>query len=160
MPITQGHPDHPYGIRLLKFAPTGNSLVYVDYNNTLFYRSSPAAIDFRLSNMGTANLKYNGIPDWVFEEEVFEDNFAVWWSPTGKYLAWGSFDDTEVEDVQLKEYGTWKSANMKSYPDLETIPYPKPGTTNPNSSLWLSKLDGSHKMYEISVYLFIKGLRL
>ena len=39
---------------------------------------------------------FNGIPDWVFEEEVFEDNYALWWSPDGNKLVWGHFNDTEV----------------------------------------------------------------
>ena len=34
---------------------------------------------------------YNGIPDWVFEEEVFEDNFALWWSPDASKLVINAF---------------------------------------------------------------------
>jgi hypothetical protein len=40
---------------------------------------------------------YNGIPDWVFEEEIFEDNYALWWSPDGQKLVWGHFNDSDVE---------------------------------------------------------------
>ena len=29
---------------------------------------------------------YNGVPDWVHEEEVFEDNKAMWWAPDGQKL--------------------------------------------------------------------------
>ena len=48
---------------------------------------------------------FNGIPDWVFEEEVFEDNYALWWSPDGNKLVWGHFNDTEVDLMPLEIYG-------------------------------------------------------
>ena len=37
---------------------------------------------------------YNGIPDWVFEEEVFEDNFALWWSPDASKLVINAFNQS------------------------------------------------------------------
>ena len=42
--------------------------------------------DVQLTNNGIPGVFYNGIPDWVFEEEVFEDNFALWWSPDASKL--------------------------------------------------------------------------
>jgi hypothetical protein len=42
--------------------------------------------DVQLTNNGIPGVFYNGIPDWVFEEEVFEDNFALWWSPDSSKL--------------------------------------------------------------------------
>ena len=42
--------------------------------------------DVQLTNTGIPGEFYNGIPDWVFEEEVFEDNFALWWAPDASKL--------------------------------------------------------------------------
>ena len=39
--------------------------------------------DKKLTETGKHPNTYNGVPDWVFEEEVFEDNKALWWSPAG-----------------------------------------------------------------------------
>ena len=66
---------------------------------------------------------FNGIPDWVFEEEVIEDNHALWWSPDGNKLIWGHFNDTEVGSYLLPDYGGWKQ--IESYPDYFPVRYPK-----------------------------------
>ena len=66
---------------------------------------------------------YNGIPDWVFEEEIFEDNFALWWSPDGNKLVFGHFNDTDVEFYVLPEYGNWKE--IEQYPEYQQVRYPK-----------------------------------
>ena len=66
---------------------------------------------------------YNGIPDWVFEEEIFEDNFALWWSPDGNKLVFGHFNDTDVDYYVLPEYGGWKE--IEQYPAYQQVRYPK-----------------------------------
>ncbi len=35
---------------------------------------------------GEDALIFNGVADWVTEEEVFEDSKAVWWAPDGQTL--------------------------------------------------------------------------
>ena len=42
--------------------------------------------DVQLTNTGLPGVFYNGIPDWVFEEEVLEGNEALWWSPDSSKL--------------------------------------------------------------------------
>ena len=42
--------------------------------------------DVQLTNNGLPGVFYNGIPDWVFEEEVLEGNEALWWSPDSSKL--------------------------------------------------------------------------
>ena len=112
--------ENEFRIRYVKWAPTGSGLVYVDYNNNIFYRKDALAKyvpsfldcftliilcsacfvflvsiilflifanrDVQLTTTGVADQVYNGIPDWVFEEEVFEDNHAIWWSPDSSKL--------------------------------------------------------------------------
>ena len=92
-------------------------------------------------------MVYNGIPDWVSEEEVFEDNKALWWSPDGGKLVYGVFNDTLVSSVTLPRYGSWHSQKLDGqgypyfqYPVMQTIKYPKSGTTNPTVSLWVASL--------------------
>ena len=50
--------------------------------------------DVQLTNTGMPGVIYNGIPDWVFEEEVFEDNFALWWSPDASKLVINAFNQS------------------------------------------------------------------
>ena len=83
-------------------------------------------------------MVYNGIPDWVFEEEVFEDNKALWWSPDASKLVWGSFDDSQVETYILQKYGPWKA--LWNYPELLEVRCPKVSERNPKNTLWLTDL--------------------
>jgi len=92
-------------IRLVTWAPEGNALAYVDYNNNIFYRNSAEAEDIQLTSSGREDIVFNGIPDWVNEEEVFEDHKAMYWSPDGSKLVYGVFNDTLV-DVEAAE--VWK----------------------------------------------------
>ena len=109
----------------------------------IFSRHSAESEDIQLTDTGEDGVIYNGIPDWVSEEEVFEDNKALWWSPDGSRLVYGVFNDTLVESVSLTRYGSWSKARpdkqgypFLQYPILETIKYPKAGTTNPGVALW------------------------
>lgn len=54
-------------------------------------------------------------------EEVFVSNGAIWWSTTGKRLAYAEFNDTEVHKVEFSWYGS------EQYPETVAIPYAKVG---------------------------------
>jgi len=129
--------------RFVTWAPKGNAIAYVDYNNNIHYRHSAESEDLQLTNSGNDSVVYNGIPDWVSEEEVFEDNKALWWSPDGSKLVYGVFNDTLVDIVNLPRYGNWHNShtNRQGYPYLQyfmmdPFRYPKSGTTNPTVTLW------------------------
>ena len=88
----------------------------------IWYRKSVLDQDSKISHNGAESVIYNGIPDWVFEEEVFEDNKALWWSPDGTKLVWGSFDDTNVDHYLLQKYGTpWPGEPVQQYPELMEV---------------------------------------
>ena len=130
-------------VRLVTWAPVGNAIAYVDYNNNIHYRHSAESEDLQLTNSGNDTVIYNGIPDWVNEEEVFEDNKAIWWSPDGSKLVYGVFNDTLVDIVNLPRYGNYlnEGNNKQGYPFLQyfmldQFRYPKAGTTNPTVTLW------------------------
>lgn len=64
---------------------------------------------------------FNGVPDWVYEEEVFGTDFTMWWSPDSTHLAYLRFNETAVPEFHLQYY----TASNNSYPDELTIKYPK-----------------------------------
>ena len=43
----------------------------------------------------------------VSEEETFEDNKALWWSPDSSRLVYGVFDDTNVDILLLPRLSTF-----------------------------------------------------
>lgn len=55
----------------------------------------------------------------TISEEVFASNGAIWWSSTGKYLAYAEFNDSEVHKVEFPWYGA------EQYPETVAVPYPK-----------------------------------
>ena len=60
--------------------------------------------DVKLTSTGEENTVFNGIPDWVHEEEVLEDNKAIYWCPDGSKVVYGVYDDTDVDIVKLPRY--------------------------------------------------------
>ena len=67
-------------IRLVTWAPTGNAIAYVDYNNNIHYRwqqqklrhflndqfrATAEGDDEQVTTNGIDGQVYNGIPDWV-----------------------------------------------------------------------------------------------
>lgn len=63
--------------------------------------NSPRAI--RVTDDGSA-VVFNGVPDWVYEEEVFGGDSTVWWSPDGSTIAYLRSDETAVRDYRLQYY--------------------------------------------------------
>lgn len=49
----------------------------------------------RITTDGSESV-FNGVPDWVYEEEVFGADFALWFSPNGEEIAFLRSDETEV----------------------------------------------------------------
>ena len=134
-------------LRFVSWAPTGSALAYVDYDNNIHYRHSAEAEDVKLTDSGSENIVYNGIPDWVNEEEVFEDNKAMYWSPDGTKLVYGTFNDTAVPLVKLPRYGSWRKDghDQQGYPFLQyflfdDFRYPKVGSVNPSITLWMAEV--------------------
>ncbi|KAL7385526.1 hypothetical protein ABVT39_023437 [Epinephelus coioides] len=111
----------PTVVQYFTFAPTGNKYAYVfDYN--IYFKSNVTAEAVQVTFNGKKNEILNGIPDWVYEEEVFASNGAIWWSSTGKYLTYAEFNDTDVHKVEFSWYGS------EQYPETVAVPYPKAGS--------------------------------
>uniref|UniRef100_A0A8C3JG83 Dipeptidyl peptidase 4 n=1 Tax=Calidris pygmaea TaxID=425635 RepID=A0A8C3JG83_9CHAR len=97
------------------------------WNNNVYIKASPTASFLNITENGEENKIFNGIPDWVYEEEMFGTHSALWWSPNGDFVAYATFDDTEVPVIEYSFY----SEDTLQYPKTIRIPYPKAGATNP-----------------------------
>ena len=69
---------------------------------------------------GSATV-FNGVPDWVYEEEVFGKDYTVWWSPDSTHIAYLRFNETAVPEYHMPLY----TSSNSSYPDEMSIKYPK-----------------------------------
>lgn len=103
--------------------------------------SRPVAEPIRVTSNGNASL-FHGVPDWVYEEEVFSGDFALWWSPTSTKLAYLKFDETNVDEFTFPVYNPTEDAStVVPYTDFVTMKYPKPGYNNPLVSVHIFGLD-------------------
>ncbi|XP_050596155.1 venom dipeptidyl peptidase 4 isoform X3 [Bombus affinis] len=127
-------------LQLATWAPQGNALVYV-YQNNIYYRpEAEVAVDYQITDTGVFGIIYNGVPDWVYEEEVFGSNKALWFSPSGSKLAFGYFDDSHTPIITIPFYGYPGSLTFQ-YTSAISIHYPKSGTTNPTVKLFYVDLE-------------------
>uniref|UniRef100_A0A671SL20 Interferon induced with helicase C domain 1 n=1 Tax=Sinocyclocheilus anshuiensis TaxID=1608454 RepID=A0A671SL20_9TELE len=133
--------------QFLVWAPVGNKLAYVwDYN--IYLKKNATAEAVQVTHNGKVNKILNGVPDWVYEEEVFASNEAIWWSPQGKYLAYLQINDTGVHNIEYSLYGN------DQYPTTVFIPYPKAGCVIPRARLFVIDVENPSRQSEFRVMLF------
>uniref|UniRef100_A0AAQ6A9N1 Uncharacterized protein n=1 Tax=Amphiprion ocellaris TaxID=80972 RepID=A0AAQ6A9N1_AMPOC len=115
------------------------------WRNNVYIISSPGSKPVQVTFTGEENLLLNGIPDWVYEEEMFSSGQGFWWSPEGKYVAFAEFNDTKVHTIEYSWFGD------NQYPSTVIIPYPKPGTPNPIVKLFVVDADNVENINEVVV---------
>ncbi|XP_031621025.1 venom dipeptidyl peptidase 4-like isoform X2 [Contarinia nasturtii] len=124
-------------LALAEWGPIDNSILYIQENN-IYYKPSVVHPAIQITNDGSANI-YNGICDWVYEEEIFSTKTAAWISPDNKKLAYVQFDDSPVNHIAIPVYGA-PGSSRDQYPGFIDFPYPKTGTNNPLVKLFLVDL--------------------
>uniref|UniRef100_A0A8C3VHM9 Fibroblast activation protein alpha n=1 Tax=Catharus ustulatus TaxID=91951 RepID=A0A8C3VHM9_CATUS len=117
-------------IQYISWSPVGHKLVYV-YQNNIYLKQSPREAPIKITSDGKQNEIFNGIPDWVYEEEMLATKFALWWSPSGRYLAYVQFNDSDIPVIEYSYFGE------DQYPRKITIPYPKAGAKNPTVKVFI-----------------------
>ncbi|XP_052531442.1 dipeptidyl peptidase 4-like isoform X2 [Tympanuchus pallidicinctus] len=122
----------PNDTQYISWSPVGHKLAYV-WNNNIYIKASPTAAPVQITSNGEENKIFNGIPDWVYEEEMFSSHSALWWSPNGNFVAYAAFNDTEVPVVEYSFY----SEDTLQYPKTIRIPYPKAGAKNPTVQFFI-----------------------
>ncbi|CAH0717358.1 unnamed protein product, partial [Brenthis ino] len=120
----------------IMWGPSGTALIFV-YENNIYYQSSLTSPPQQVTTNGVKHVVYNGVPDWVYEEEIFGDKKVIWFSSNGAKIAYATFDDTDVRIMKIPHYGVPGSVDSQ-YTSHRDIRYPKTGTTNPNVtvSIW------------------------
>lgn len=100
-----------------------------------------SASSIRVTTSGNASL-FHGVPDWIYEEEVFAHDHALWWSPDSSKVAFLRLDETAVEEYRFPIYNpTEDSYAIVPYTEDVVIKYPKPGYNNPLVSVHVFHLE-------------------
>lgn len=137
-------PDSLHHVQYFAWAPDGHKMAYV-WNNDVYIKTSPGPASERVTYSGKENQVFNGIPDWVYEEEMFSSAQGLWWSPGGRFVAYAQFNDTEVPHIEYTWFGDHQ------YPSTVSIPYPKAGAPNPIVKLFVVEADNVTKITEVLV---------
>ncbi|XP_055621793.1 venom dipeptidyl peptidase 4 isoform X4 [Toxorhynchites rutilus septentrionalis] len=134
-------------LNVVEWSPVGNSFIFVHLNN-LYYKASPDAPEVQITSDGAPSV-YNGIPDWVYEEEVLSTNIATWFSPDGQKIAFMKFNDVNTRLMKIPIYGPPGVPEFQ-YPHELALHYPKAGTPNPEVNLYQVDLTTPKVMVEIN----------
>ncbi|KAK6338201.1 hypothetical protein TWF730_002275 [Orbilia blumenaviensis] len=121
-------------IQLAVWAPSSGGVVFVMDNN-LYLRKLPGDDVVQITKDGGTEYFY-GVPDWVYEEEVFGGNTATWWSLDSKFIAFLRTNETQVPEYPVQYFvsrpsGDVPQPGLEKYPEERRIKYPKAGAPNP-----------------------------
>jgi dipeptidyl-peptidase-4 len=107
--------------RLAEFSPDASKVAFVRDNN-IFIKDLITGYEVPITKDGKINSIIYGTTDWVYEEE-FGFTKAFFWSPDGNKIAYYRFDESDVKEYQLTQWGDL-------YPDYYKYKYPKAGEDN------------------------------
>jgi dipeptidyl aminopeptidase len=132
-------PSNLHGrVQLASWSPQSDAVVFTRDNN-LFLRKLSSWTVTQITKDGGSELFY-GVPDWVYEEEVFQTNTATWWAEDGKYVAFLRTNESEVPEYPIQYFvsrpsGLKPEPGEENYPEVREIKYPKAGAANPKVDL-------------------------
>ncbi|KAK1786786.1 hypothetical protein P4O66_017181 [Electrophorus voltai] len=106
------------------------------FENNIYYKPTVTDHPIRLVTTGKEGVIFNGLSDWLYEEEIFRSYTAHWWSPDGLRLAYATINDTLVPSMEMPMF------TGSLYPRSQEYRYPKAGTENPDVSLSVVSLNG------------------
>ena len=121
-------------VQLASWSPQSNAIVFTRNNNMFLRKLSSNNVE-QITEDGGSELFY-GVPDWVYEEEVFSGNSATWWSEDGKYVAFLRTNETTVPEYPIQYFvsrpsGEDPAPGQENYPEVRRLKYPKAGAPNP-----------------------------
>ncbi|XP_027876809.1 dipeptidyl aminopeptidase-like protein 6 isoform X4 [Xiphophorus couchianus] len=117
------------------WGPQGQQLIFI-FESNIYYRATLETRSIRLVSTGKDGVIFNGLTDWLYEEEILQTHIAHWWSPDGLRLAYLTINDTLVPKMEVPYFtGT-------PYPGSQDYHYPKAGEENPVVHLSVVSLHG------------------
>ncbi|KAJ9296875.1 hypothetical protein DTO271G3_5074 [Paecilomyces variotii] len=131
-PLDPSDPDAR--VQLASWSPLSDAVVFTKKNN-MYLRKLLSSKVVPITTDGGKNLFY-GVPDWVYEEEVFSGNSVTWWAEDGKYIAFLRTDEATVPEYPVQYFmsrpsGKTPPPGLENYPEVRRIKYPKAGSPNP-----------------------------
>ncbi|HUR54165.1 MAG TPA: DPP IV N-terminal domain-containing protein [Gemmataceae bacterium] len=116
--------------RTSAISPDGQFKAFYRDRN-LWLSDAKGVLEMQITTDGNEKLRIkNGSASWVYGEEL-DQNYAMWWSPDSKRVAYYRFDESGVPDYLLALNQTGLMTK------LDAEPYPKAGAPNPIVDLFV-----------------------
>lgn len=146
-------------LHFAEFSPLGDYVLF-GFDHNLFLQPLSGTQTDVVQITDSANMDvYNGKPDWVLEEEVWESDKLFWWLPNQEHLVFAAINDTQVQNYELdyfvkaadevtnsyEQLLVDKVGDVNQYPVKTQIKYPKVGTSNPIISFFDYKIGSGEK---------------
>ncbi|GAA6234448.1 dipeptidyl aminopeptidase-like protein 6 isoform X2 [Lates japonicus] len=126
---------HEAALQFAGWGPRGQQLIFI-FENNIYYKTTIESRAIRLVSTGQEGVVFNGLADWLYEEEILQTHIAHWWSPDGLRLAYMTINDSLVPKMEVPFFtGTPYPANLEYH-------YPKAGEENPVVHLSVVSLNG------------------
>ncbi len=126
----------PVRMRYPTLSPNNKYLSYVADNNIFLLNLGNSQVT-QVTFDGKNNSIINGAVDWVYEEEFTMDK-GMAWSPSGDYLAYYRFDESEVKEFSMDAF-----SSVDLYPNQVRWKYPKAGEDNSKVSVWIYSVNAN-----------------
>jgi dipeptidyl aminopeptidase B len=128
-------PENISRVQLASWSPQSDAIAFTRDNNLFIRKLSGNKKIVQITQDGGPEYFY-GVPDWVYEEEVFAGNSATWWSEDGKYITFLRTNESGVPEYPVQYFvsrpsGTPPIKGEEAYPEVRQIKYPKAGAHNP-----------------------------
>nr|XP_019959390.1 PREDICTED: dipeptidyl aminopeptidase-like protein 6 isoform X3 [Paralichthys olivaceus] len=126
---------HEATLQFAGWGPRGQQLIFI-FENNIYYKTTIESRALRLVSTGQEGVVFNGLADWLYEEEILQTHIAHWWSPDGLRLAYMTINDSLVPKMEVPFFtGMPYPANLEYH-------YPKAGEENPVVHLSVVSLNG------------------
>ncbi|XP_058499708.1 dipeptidyl aminopeptidase-like protein 6 isoform X3 [Solea solea] len=126
---------HEAALKFAGWGPRGQQLIFI-FENNIYYKTTIESRAIRLVSTGQEGVIFNGLADWLYEEEILQTHVTHWWSPDGLRLAYMTINDSLVPKMEIPFFtGMPYPANLEYH-------YPKAGEENPVVHLSVVSLNG------------------
>ncbi|KII61440.1 Inactive dipeptidyl peptidase 10 [Thelohanellus kitauei] len=111
-----------YRFQHFKWIGRHESFIFIKDNN-IFYANSFDKYPEQLTFDGEPNRIFNGVPDWVYEEEIYMQRDTVLADPNGEKIIFIKIDDSEIKGTLVPEFDKSQPYDQV----FQTVEYPKVG---------------------------------
>jgi dipeptidyl aminopeptidase/acylaminoacyl peptidase len=109
-------------IQFAGWSPSSSALSFV-YENNLYVQANVTSDPVQVTTDGHLTDVFNGVADWLYEEDVTSESSTHFWSPNSEYIVYARINATEVPFQSWPVYGDKSDVFGKT----QEIRYPKAG---------------------------------